>query len=78
MIRVTSITLAIHGLTFHNSMLRQNEQVDEKQKSKADAVLDAEVRRQSGARRTAWIIGALAFAFFIASLVEGHLSHIPH
>ena len=78
MIRVTSITPAIHGLTFHDIILRQNEQVDEKQKSKADAVLNAEVRRKSGARRTAWIVGALALAFFIASLVEGHLSHIPH
>ncbi|MGN6789879.1 MAG: hypothetical protein ACTHJP_10140 [Rhodanobacteraceae bacterium] len=41
-------------------------------------VAAAEAHRKAGARRTAWIIGALAFAFFLASLVEGHLSHIPH
>ncbi len=40
--------------------------------------LDALARRKTGARRTAWIIAAIAIAFFIASLVQGHLAHIPH
>jgi hypothetical protein len=43
----------------------------------AGAVMDALAHRKSGARRTAWIIGAIAIAFFIASLVQGHLFHIP-
>ena len=34
--------------------------------------------RQAGARRTAWILAAIAIGFFIASLVQGHLAHIPH
>jgi hypothetical protein len=41
----------------------------------ADAAL---ARRKAASRRTAWIIAALALAFFIASLVQGHLAHIPH
>jgi hypothetical protein len=43
----------------------------------AGAVMDALAHRKTGARRTAWIIGAIAAAFFIASLVQGHLFHIP-
>jgi len=42
-----------------------------------DAAMDMQVRRKAASRRTAWIIGALALAFFIASLVQGHFSQIP-
>jgi hypothetical protein len=35
-------------------------------------------RRRAGVRRTAWIFAAIAAAFFIASLVHGHLDHITH
>ena len=52
--------------------------MDDKAKSQTDAAFDVEARRKAGARRTAWIIGAIAVAFFIASLVQGHFSHIPH
>ena len=55
-------------------MLRTNEQSELKKVSAPGELAD----RKAGARRTAWIIGALALAFFLASLVEGHLSHIPH
>ncbi|MBN8736400.1 MAG: hypothetical protein J0H27_09040 [Xanthomonadales bacterium] len=41
-------------------------------------VPDELARRKAGARRTAWIIAAIAAAFFIASLVQGHLVGIPH
>ncbi len=60
-------------------MLRTSEQVDAEKRAqdRSDAAADALVHRQSGARRTAWIIGAIAVAFFIASLVQGHLAHIP-
>jgi hypothetical protein len=57
-------------------MLRQNEQVDVGKPAK-DPAAEALARRQAGARRTAWIIAAIAIAFFIASLVQGHLSQIP-
>ncbi len=65
-------------LTSHNSLLPRDERMDEKAKSQTDAAMDAQMRRKAGARRTAWIIAALALAFFIASLVQGHLAHIPH
>ncbi|MGH8215514.1 MAG: hypothetical protein ACREPZ_07470, partial [Rhodanobacteraceae bacterium] len=73
---------AIHGLTFNKSMLRTSEQMSgEKREApardQADAAMDALARSKAGARRTAWIIGAIAAAFFIASLVQGHLVHIP-
>lgn len=59
-------------------MLRQNQPVTgEKQGAQADKAADALARRQTGARRTAWIIAAIAVAFFIASLVQGHLAGIP-
>lgn len=35
-------------------------------------------RRKAGARRTAWIIAAIAIAFFVASLVQGHFVGIPN
>ena len=46
-------------------------------RDQADAAMEALARSKAGARRTAWIIGAIAIAFFIASLVQGHLVHIP-
>ena len=55
-------------------MLRTNEKID----LNAKPALDEIERRRTGARRTAWIIGAIAVAFFIASLGQGHFSHIPH
>ncbi len=58
-------------------MLRRDKRVDEKQKTQADEAMDELERRKAGARRTAWIIAAIAAAFFIASLVQGHLAHIP-
>ena len=82
---------AIRGLTFHNSALRQNprttfhksmlrksEQIDEAPESAADVAVDAIERRKAGARRTAWILAAIAAGFFIASLFEGHFVQIPH
>ena len=42
------------------------------------AMLQALKRRKAGARRTAWIIAAIAAAFFIASLVQGHFVGIPN
>jgi hypothetical protein len=61
-------------------MLRTNEQVDAEKpaQDQADAAMDALAHRKTGARRTAWIIGAIAAAFFIASLVQGHFAGIPH
>ncbi len=44
----------------------------------ADAAMDQIARRKSASRRTAWIIAAIAVAFFIASLVQGHFVRIPH
>ena len=74
----SNTTPAILGLTSHESMLRTNEHTGEKCASAADAALDALARRKAAARRTAWIIAAIAAAFFIASLVQGHLAHIPN
>jgi hypothetical protein len=66
------------ALTFDKSMLRQNQRVtEEKQESRAGDAARLLAHRKIGARRTAWIIGAIAAAFFIASLVQGHLFHIP-
>ncbi|HEU0277615.1 MAG TPA: hypothetical protein VFQ95_07340 [Rhodanobacteraceae bacterium] len=45
---------------------------------RADAALEELDQRKAGARRTAWIIAAIAAAFFIASLFQGHFAHIPH
>ncbi|HEX5488618.1 MAG TPA: hypothetical protein VFX04_05680 [Rhodanobacteraceae bacterium] len=59
-------------------MLRPSEQIDEETRAgENDAAAEALARRKTGARRTAWIIGVIAVAFFIASLVQGHLVHIP-
>ncbi len=57
-----------------NSMLRADEKIELNEKPAPDEI----ARRKTGARRTAWIIAALALAFFVASLVQGHFSHIPH
>ncbi|TAN02714.1 MAG: hypothetical protein EPN36_15835 [Rhodanobacteraceae bacterium] len=59
-------------------MLRRDKRVDEKQKTQADEAMDELERRKAGARRTAWIIAAIAAAFFIASLVHGHYVGIPN
>ncbi len=56
-----------------NSMFHTSEKID----LNAKTALDEIERRRNGARRTAWIIGALALAFFIAALVQGHFSQIP-
>ncbi len=77
-IQVACIRTDIHVLTFHNSKLRPDKRVDEKQKPGVEAADVADARRKAGARRTAWIIAALAAAFIIASLVQGHLVGIPH
>ncbi|MGH8114232.1 MAG: hypothetical protein ACREPS_04145 [Rhodanobacteraceae bacterium] len=46
-------------------------------KSQSDEAIEALERRKAKARRTAWIIAAIAIAFFISSLLQGHLAHIP-
>ncbi|HET7561164.1 MAG TPA: hypothetical protein VFJ87_02150 [Rhodanobacteraceae bacterium] len=45
---------------------------------RADAAMEALARRKAASRRTAWIIGAIAVAFFIASLVHGHFVGISN
>mgnify|MGYP001073037682 CR=1 FL=1 len=55
-------------------MLRTDEKIELNEKTVPDEL----ARRKAGARRTAWIIAAIAAAFFIASLVQGHLVGIPH
>jgi predicted exporter len=54
--------------------------VDQERQSKNDAASAAEAlaRRKVGARRTAWIVAAIAIAFFIASLVQGHFVGISN
>jgi hypothetical protein len=54
-------------------MLRTNEQIDAKQPAP-----DELARRKASARRTAWIIAAIAIAFFVASLLQGHFAGIPN
>ncbi|HEX5959751.1 MAG TPA: hypothetical protein VFY97_00715 [Rhodanobacteraceae bacterium] len=53
-------------------MLRTDHPIDAKQPS------DDLARRKAGARRTAWIIAAIAIAFFVASLLHGHFAGIPN
>lgn len=74
-IQVTSTGTDVPVPTIHNSILRPDDRVDEKQKLRIDA---AEARRKAGARRTAWIVAAIVVAFFIASLVQGHFVGIPN
>ncbi len=45
---------------------------------RADAAVDELERRKARARRTAWIVAAIAAAFFVASLIQGHLAGIPN
>ncbi|MBU6415532.1 MAG: hypothetical protein KJS83_00010 [Xanthomonadaceae bacterium] len=40
--------------------------------------LDELAQRKARARRTAWIIAAIAIAFFVASLLQGHFVGIPN
>jgi hypothetical protein len=60
-------------------MLRTSEKVDGEKPvgDRVDVAMEMQARRKAASRRTAWIIGALALAFFIASLVQGHFSQIP-
>lgn len=51
--------------------------MDQKPKPQRDVALESEARRKAAARRTAWIVAAIAVAFFVASLVQGHFGHIP-
>jgi hypothetical protein len=62
-------------------MLRMDERASLNEKpvrEPADAAISALARRKAGARRTAWIVAAIAAAFFIASLVQGHFVGIPN
>lgn len=59
-------------------MLRTSEQVGEKSEPATDAAMHALARRKAASRRTAWIIAAIAAAFFIASLVHGHFVGISN
>lgn len=55
-------------------MLRTDEKTGLNEKPAPDDL----ARRKAGARRTAWIIAAIAIAFFIASLLQGHFAGIPN
>jgi hypothetical protein len=59
-------------------MLRTSEKVDGEKPvgDRVDVAMEMQARRKAASHRTAWIIGALALAFFIASLVQGHFSQI--
>jgi hypothetical protein len=52
--------------------------IDEKIELSEKPVQDDLARRRAGARRTAWIVAAIAAAFFIASLVQGHFVGISN
>ena len=51
---------------------------DGESKPPIDEAMRALQRRKAAARRTAWIIAAIAIAFFVASLVQGHFIGIPN
>jgi hypothetical protein len=55
-------------------MLRTHENIRLNEKPAQDEL----ARRNANARRTAWIIAAIAIAFFVASLLQGHFSGIPN
>ncbi|HKV65515.1 MAG TPA: hypothetical protein VJN66_03960 [Rhodanobacteraceae bacterium] len=55
-------------------MLRTSEQSELKEVPAPDEL----AQRKARARRTAWIIAAIAIAFFIASLLHGHFVGIPN
>ena len=52
--------------------------IDEKIEVNEKPVQNELARRRAGARRTAWIIAAIAIAFFVASLLQGHFTGIPN
>ena len=58
---------------FHENMLRTDQPIDAKQPAP-----DELAQRKARARRTAWIIAAIAIAFFVASLLQGHFVGIPN
>ena len=55
-------------------MLRTSEQNELKEVPAPDEL----AQRKARARRTAWIIAAIAIAFFVASLLHGHFVGIPN
>ena len=55
-------------------MLQTNEKVSLNEKPAPDEL----AQRKARARRTAWIIAAIAIAFFVASLLQGHFVGIPN
>jgi hypothetical protein len=55
-------------------MLRTHENVQLNEKPAPDEL----AQRKARARRTAWIIAAIAVAFFVASLLQGHFVGIPN
>ena len=55
-------------------MLRTDEKIGLNEGPGADEL----ARRKAAARRTAWIIAAIAIAFFVASLLQGHFAGIPN
>jgi hypothetical protein len=57
---------------------KTDEKADKPVQDRADAAMEGLERRKAAARRTAWIIAAIAAAFFIASLVQGHFVGISN
>jgi len=55
-------------------MLRTDEKIEFHDKPAPDEL----AQRKARARRTAWIIAAIAVAFFVASLLQGHFVGIPN
>ena len=55
-------------------MLRTHENIQLNEKPAPDEL----AQRKARARRTAWIIAAIAIAFFVASLLHGHFVGIPN
>jgi predicted anti-sigma-YlaC factor YlaD len=51
---------------------------DGQPKPPVDEAMRETGRRKAAARRTAWIVAAIAIAFFIAALVQGHFTGIPN
>jgi hypothetical protein len=69
-IQVTGTRTGIRALTFHQkSMLRTSEKVDVEKPvgDRVDVAMEMQARRKAASRRTAWIIGAHAHAFFISA-----------
>lgn len=55
-----------------------SQQDDGQHKPSLDEAMRAAERRHANAVRTAWIVAAIAVAFFVASLIHGHLVGIPN